>query len=77
MNEPARVAFHRSLYLPEAVQSAMAAYSPFAKLELSEAGSDLVVTVSEIDPEADEDLIDAFCNHVLFETVVQSRGAAL
>jgi hypothetical protein len=71
--EPTELAFSRSLYTPEAVRDAVAAYQELARFEVLEGGDDVQVRVSDPDPEVN-DLLDEFCNHVLFETVKQFRA---
>ena len=73
MAEPAELSFSRSLYTPEAVRDAVAAYQELARFEVLEGGDDVQVRVSDPDPEVN-DLLDEFCNHVLFETVKQFRS---
>jgi hypothetical protein len=72
--EVVELCFSRSLYTPEAVQGAVVAYHELAKFEVIDGGDEVRVKVSEPDPEVD-DLLDEFCNHVLFETVKQFRSA--
>lgn len=72
-----RLAFHRSLYLPEAVEAAAAAYADVAKIDVSRTpeGVDTV-----IDEAGDYDLAtiaNAFANHVLYETIALRRQAAI
>jgi hypothetical protein len=72
-----QVSFDRSLYLPEAVQAAAEAYAELAKIEVTPS-ADAVMAV--IDQVADEDLrtiVNAFCNHVLHETIARRRQTAL
>lgn len=71
--------FHRSLYPPAAVRSAIEAYGELASFELTERDHETAVAVGDIDPDyadfADE-LIDAFNNHALFEAIKTSRAAS-
>lgn len=70
----ARFAFHRSLYLPEAVKAAAEAYGPYAEsVEIVESTADVVVTLRGFDAAYGDALGDNFANHVLFETVVRTR----
>lgn len=73
MSETTELSFSRSLYVPAAVRDAVAAYQELAKFDVVEGADELIVKVSEPDPEVD-DLLDEFCNHVLFETVKQFRA---
>jgi hypothetical protein len=72
--EAVELSFSRSLYTPEAVREAVVAYQELARFELLEGGDYMRVVVSDPDPEVN-DLLDEFCNHVLFETVKQFRAA--
>lgn len=74
MPEAVEVSFSRSLYPPEAVREAVAAYQELAKFDVVDGGDDMLVKISDPDPEV-TDLLDEFCNHVLFETVKQFRAA--
>jgi hypothetical protein len=72
-----RITFERSLYLPEAVEAAAAAYAEHARIEVT-SGDDAVVAV--IEPAEGHDLqivAHAFCNHVLHETITRRRQASL
>ena len=65
--------FDRSLYLVEAVQAAADAYSGHARIELTNEPQQTMVSIAVENAAYKEIIIDAFCNHVLFETVVRSR----
>ena len=65
--------FHRSLYLPEAVQAAAEVYAGYANVKLAEEQYQITVELSGFDPRYGDALTDAFSNHVLFETIVRSR----
>jgi hypothetical protein len=71
-----RIAFHRSLYSPEAVEAAAAAYAEYAEIALEQSGDEVVAVVGVVtgaDPEAVE---HSFCNLVLQETIVRMhRGS--
>jgi hypothetical protein len=68
------VAFSRSLYRVDAVEASAAAYSGCARVVVTVAGSDIVATFEDPDPELGEDLFDGFANHALFETIVRQRA---
>ena len=71
------ISFDRSLYLPEAVEAAAAAYAEHAKIELTPTADAVEATVSSFAGN-DEDLVaNAFCNHVLYETIARKRQAVL
>ena len=73
-----RITFDRSLYLPEAVEAAAAAYAEHATIEVTPSGrrrgGGRFRSVSEHDPQT---VAHAFCNHVLHETIARRRQAAL
>ena len=71
-----QIAFHRSLYLPDAVQAAVGAYGDYVEsIDVEQGDQDIKVTLRGFDPGYGDVIGDAFANHVLFETVVQSRQA--
>jgi hypothetical protein len=70
------ISFARSLYLPEAVQAAAAAYADLARIDVSDTGNDLIVTISDPDPSVAPEIGGAFANHALHETILR-RGAAV
>lgn len=75
------VSFHKSLYMPEAVQAAVDAYGPYVESASVEDGEfDVTVTLKGYDPRYGDAIGDAFKNHALFETIVRTReneGGAL
>jgi hypothetical protein len=68
--------FDRSLYLPEAVDAAVAAYAEHAKIEVTRTGDEVVAVLSEVTANEPTLVAKSFCNHVLYETVVRMRRAA-
>jgi hypothetical protein len=70
-----RITFDRSLYLPEAVEAAAAAYSEHAKIELTPSGDAVVAEISEVVGSDPAMVANAFCNHVLYETIARMRQA--
>ena len=71
---PKRITFDRSLYLPEAVDAAAAAYAEHAKIEVTQIASGVVAVISEV-AAYPELVANAFCNHVLHETITRMRHA--
>jgi hypothetical protein len=60
--------FHRSLYSEAAMHTAVEAYRGLAaSIEVVERDQEFAVTFTDPDPDV-PDLLDAFANHVLFET---------
>ena len=78
-----RISFDRSLYVPEAVEAAAAAYAGYAEITLERAGDAVVAVVGAAsggDPATNlgTDLATiehSFCNLVLQETIVRMRRA--
>lgn len=71
-----RIAFDRTLYLPEAVEAAAAAYAEHATIEVTPS-ADAVVAAISVEGDDAQTVVHAFCNHVLYETVTRRRQAAL
>lgn len=71
----ARLTFHRSLYLPDAVRAAAEAYGAYAEsIEVTDTEVETIVLLKGFDPGYGEVLPDGFANHALFETVVRTRA---
>ncbi len=71
----ASIIFHRSLYAPEAVQAAAAAYADLARIVLHAHDNDVVAEIDGVD-ERVPDVVDAFCNHALYESIVRRQAEA-
>lgn len=69
-----RIRFATSLYHPEAVREAAAAYGDVAKLVVTEAEDEIVVEIATYDGD-EEVLRDAFCNHALYATIQRDSSA--
>jgi hypothetical protein len=72
-----RISFERSLYLPEAVEAAAAAYSEYARIDVTTEPDAVVAVVEPTIAEEGENVAHAFCNHVLHETITRRRQASL
>lgn len=72
--EPERIEFNRRLYRDDAVEAAVEAYGHLAKLTLERTEHFSVVQVSDPDERVADRLVDALCNHVLYETVARARA---
>ena len=68
------IQFSRSLYLAEAVDAAVSAYSEVATFNVDSDENDISVQI-EADAGYGDTVYHAFCNHVLFESIVRSRQA--
>ena len=71
------VTFDHSLYSPTSVESAAAAYGELLSISLAVEEGKTVATFADMDPEHGAMLVNAFCNHVLFETVQHRRSAEM
>lgn len=72
-----RVTFDRSLYFPEAVEAAAAAYGEHARIEVTRAADCTVATLTPIAEGSPGLLVNAFCNHVLHETLARLHESKL
>jgi hypothetical protein len=79
------VSFHRSLYREDALRAAAAAYDELLSVEIASREHEFLASFTAAPGDApagaaaglaaDPELVDAFCNHVLFETIRRERGA--
>jgi hypothetical protein len=70
-----RITFDQSLYLPEAVEAAAAAYREHAHIEVTPTADTVVVEISDVVEHDPQTVANAFCNHVLHETIARRRQA--
>ena len=70
-----RITFDRSLYTPEAVEAAAAAYAEFAEIALEHAGDTIVAVVGAVTGGDSQTIENSFCNHALQETIVRTHHA--
>ncbi len=68
-----RIPFDRSLYLPEAVDAAAAAYAEHAQIEITATAEGVVAVLTPTAGYEAQDVVPAFCNHVLAETIARRR----
>jgi hypothetical protein len=71
-----RITFDRSLYTPDAVEAAAAAYAEYADITLEASGDAVIAVVGEVRGHDRETIAHSFCNLALQETVVRMRRAA-
>jgi len=71
-----RITFERSLYSPEAVEAAAAAYAEYAEITLERSGDAVVAVVGAVTGGDRRTVESSFCNFALQETVVRMRRAA-
>lgn len=76
--EPGRpertVVFSTRLYALEAIRIAAERFGSHAGFRIVEEGDTFRVSLSSRDGEIDDDLVDSFSNHALFETVRGRRA---
>ena len=75
---PMLVEFSTSLYRLDAIKVSMQAFQACAVFSIKAAANEeeqnvVQVLISDIHPSLEHVLLDSFCNHVLFETIVQER----
>ena len=70
-----RIAFDRSLYLPEAVEAAAAAYAAHAEIEVLSTDDAVIAVISGVVGNDPDMVANAFCNYVLQETIARVRQA--
>lgn len=68
-----RISFDRTLYLSEAVEAAAAAYADYAKIALTASPDAVVADISDVVEHDARTVANAFCNHVLHETIARRR----
>jgi hypothetical protein len=72
MAEP--ITFDHSIYSPESITAAAEAYAELLKVSLSAEDGCTTAQFESLDTEGGPFLVDAFCNHVLFETIQRFRA---
>ena len=70
-----RISFHQSLYSPEAVEAAAAAYAEYANIALERSGDEVVAVIDAVTGGDPETVEHSFCNLALQETIVRMRRA--
>jgi hypothetical protein len=62
------------LYAPEAIRLSAERFTSHATIRIVEDEGGIRVSFSQPDGEIEDDLVDSFCNHALFETVRSRRA---
>ena len=70
-----RITFHQSLYTPEAVEAAAAAYAEYADIALERSGDEVVAVIGAVTGGDPQTVEHSFCNLALQETIVRMRRA--
>jgi hypothetical protein len=68
------ITFDHSIYSPDAVQSAAEVYAELLNIGLESTDGATQAVFSDLDPDNGQMLIDAFCNHVLFDSIQRHRA---
>ena len=71
-----RITFDRSLYSPEAVEAAAAAYAGYAEIALEHTGDTIVAVVGAVSGGDRQTIENSFCNRALQETIVRMHHGA-
>ncbi len=72
-----QVIFERSLYSPDAIESATALFAEHAKIEVTPENERIVAEIEAAEGYEPALIAHAFGNHVLHETITRRRQAAL
>ncbi len=72
-----QLTFDRSLYLPEAVDAAAAAYAEYARITVTSSDAAVTAEIADVQDFEPQVVAHAFCNHVLHETIARRRQAAV
>ena len=66
--------FHRSLYRPDSVRTALARFSHLSRIQVQDVETGTLVTLSEFAERLRPRLPWEVANHVLFQTTVDGRS---
>ena len=67
------VTFDHSIYSPDSISAAVEAYAGLLSVTLADDEGATTARFDELDPDEGEMLVDAFCNHVLYESIQRNR----
>jgi len=67
------VRLHRALYMQQAIKEAAEAFAEFASFAIARDGGHYAVTIGDIDPHADGDVVAEFCNFALYHTMQRKK----
>ena len=73
----ARITFDRSLYTPEAVEAAAAAYAEYADIALERSGDAVIAVIDAVTGGDRQTIENSFCNLALQETIARMHRAAV
>lgn len=68
------VRLHRTLYMQQAIRDAATTFADFAAFTITRDGEHYAVTLRDIDPDADGDVVAEFCNFALVNTAARKRS---
>ncbi len=72
-----RITFDSSLYSPEAVEATATAYADYAKIAINSTDGATEAVIEDGGEYEMAELVNAFSNHALHETIVRRRQSAL
>jgi hypothetical protein len=68
------VRLHRTLYMQQAIREAASTFADFAAFTIARDGEYYAVTLRDIEPDADGDVVAEFCNFALVNTAARKRS---
>lgn len=74
---PQTLRFHRALYMQQAIKQAASDFADFAAFAIARDGEYYAVTLSDIEPEAEGDVVAEFANFALYYTAQRKRKTAV
>lgn len=73
MTSPQTVALHRAMYMAQAIRDAIAVFDDFANFTMTTDDQHYTITIQDMDPEVDGDLVGEFCNFALVHSIERKR----
>lgn len=70
------VRLHRGLYMLQAVKQAATDFADFATFQIARDGDHYAVSITDIDPDTDGDVVAEFVNFALIHTAARKRKKA-
>lgn len=67
------IQLHRSMYMAQAIRDAIRVFEDFANFAMVSDEAHYTVTIQDMDPEVDGDLVGEFCNFALAHTIERKR----
>ncbi|MCO4761013.1 MAG: HxsD-like protein [Myxococcales bacterium] len=67
------ISLHRAMYMAQAIRDAMGVFDDFATFSMEKKGDHYEVTIRDVDPEVDGDIVGEFSNFALAHTIERKR----